>query len=120
MWSIALLETTSANGEIDGHFGLPGASSSESSSQNKATNQNYQPHNKAPTSSGFGSYYNKPLNPKLNHQSNHFKWQNKTQEIKAEEEALATNSCQVGDKWSHFLGCNIDGKMCKADESAKI
>lgn len=42
------------------------------------------------------------------------------QEIKAEEDALATNSCQVGDKWSHFLGCNIDGKMCKADESAKI
>ena len=38
----------------------------------KATNLNYQPHNKAPLR-GSGSYYNKTINPKLNHQSNHFK-----------------------------------------------
>ena len=37
----------------------------------------------------------------------------KTQEIKAEEEVLATNSCQVGDKWSHFLGCNIDSRCVR-------
>ena len=70
-WSIALLETTSANGKIGGHFVGPGASSSESSSQ-KSNQLNYQPHNKAPLR-GSGSYYNKTINPKLNHQSNHFK-----------------------------------------------